>query len=145
MLEMNLQFFGGRGGASGKSAGGGSKSSSGLGALEHTYRDGTKEYVKSNSVMPASEAKNEFRLMENVIMSNAVDTLGGKRSDIEFDRNTGVVTKYVEPTKKNDFIRKQFYQTEVSGDLITDVKVDGTKSSYYKNTKYSFKFIGDKM
>ena len=119
------------------------------GKLVKTYGDGTKGYEKPD-VMSDAEAKEQgwYRMMDSVIVNSAADSLGVSKYDIDYDKETGLVTKWnnTDPST-NGFTKaqKEFYQTEIHGTKVTSVRPDGTVKSYFRDMTYSFKQVGGKF
>lgn len=120
------------------------------GKLVQTYKDGTKGYEKSGAKMSNAEAREQgwFRMMDNSIKSSAAESLGVRKVDLDYDSETGLITKWnnTDPST-NGFTKaqKEFYQTEISGVKVTSVRPDGTVKSYFRDMTFSFKQVGGKF
>lgn len=88
-------------------------------------KDGPSKSYEKSVKFPEKEQKQWFRLWDSVIIAKAAEKLKAKRSDIEFDKNSGLVTVWRDANsseKKNGAIgAKDFYQTEIYGTLKTSV------------------------
>lgn len=134
--------------------GGGGGSRSSLGEHVHTYPDGTESYEKANAKMPAKEAKNYYTMMDSAIQASFVDQYNAKnkaqirRSDVDFDRETGTVTVWTghDPSATGNWNMptKKFFGTTIRGTKVTHVKPDGKKKVHFSDLKYEFKQTGGK-
>lgn len=131
-------------GGRGSSGSGGGRGSSGgqvsteYGELTKEYSTGTKVYTGGNVPIPADEVPMQLRVGEGVIKSNAAEQLGVRRSDLDLDTETGLLTVWTDGTRA----RKQFYQVEPIANTVY-VGADGRKQFY--DISYRFKYRGSKM
>lgn len=156
MLNIGIQFFGGRGGGGsggargGRAGGGGGSSSKGDGELVREYKDGTKLYKKDGAKMPAEEQAAYVRMMDNIVLNRFCDQMGINRSDVELNTATQTITVwnkrgkgFVEGTSE----AKSFYKVDsVSATKSTYVKPNGSKDFQfdYVDAKIKFKYAGGK-
>lgn len=156
-MEMNLQFFGGRGSSGGKRSGGGGGTGSDKGELARTYSDGTKVYEKENSQLSESEQKKEYTMMDSAIIADFVDQYNAEASssrritsrDVEFNRTTGDITVWTgnDPSRTGNWDTgvKRFYSTSIFGTKVTTVRPNGKEDTpYYKDLTYRFTYKGNK-
>jgi hypothetical protein len=115
-----------------------------IGTFVRTYPSGTKEYEKK-ATMTDKEAEDYYVMMESTIKNSAVESLGGEGGSIDYDTETGLVTKWVTPSAENGWAQKEFYQAKISGIKVTDVRSNGTERSYYKDIEVGFEFRGTKQ
>ena len=80
----------------------------------------------------------ELRLSEGAIKSNAAEQLGVRKSDLDLDTETGLLTVWTD----NARARKQFYQVEPIANTVY-VLANGQKQFY--DISYRFKYRGSKM
>lgn len=127
MIRLNLQLFGG-----------GDSASNAYGTLSREYVTGAKVYTGGNVPLPADEVSTELRIREDVVKNAAAEQLGVRKSDIELDTTTGLLTVWTD----NVTARKQFYQVQPVANTVF-VSSEG-RASYYDVT-YKFQFRGSKM
>lgn len=123
------------------------KTDSSKGELVHEYNDGTKSYELKNATMTDAEAKDWYVMMDSSIKATAATKLNAKKSDIDYDAETGRLTKWndTDPST-NGFTtyQKEFYQTKIKGTKVTNVKPDGKEKSHFKDLEFEFEFLGGK-
>lgn len=107
MLEMNLQFFGGRGGASGKSAGVGKSSSTSISGVVKTssISVGGRDYVEGKKLTKISQ-KSSTELISNSPVGTKIDTYSHQEGDYK-------VT--YEKTGADSWVSTAKYSTQYSG------------------------------
>lgn len=119
-----------------------------LGDLVQVYKDGTKEYEKPGQEMPEEEAKKWYRMMDDVIKAVAAESLGVSKYDLDYDPETGLITKWndTDPST-NGFTKpqKEYYQTEIYASKVTSVKPDGSIHTRFRDEQYQFNLVGSKF
>ena len=137
---------------SGKKKKSSTSTSSPHGTLTHTYPNGVKEYEKQNYTMSKEEAKEWFTAYDNVIKKSFVEKMGIRSADMDYDRETGRVTAWVDnlPIEKPNgemgkIHGKVFFQTGFKAKKTTHEKPDGSiKRASFSNIEPTFEFIGSK-